>query len=701
MLGDYNLINTISIRMLALVLIGVAISFKANFALAAPSSAYDFKKPSTNSDVVLSPSGRYIGFTRIVTNKHCLNRYGEMVEQKKAKCKDKKKSYRTKHEIAIFDLEKWEPVKKIPLPENLYVSWLEWASDDRLLAALYRPTTTGTSGRAFKVGGSRILSIPIKGGTPIALFASQRTFRRQNRYLTRITNLLRNDPEHIVMPANRDGALDLWKVNVLTGFANRIAQGKAGTFYWYTDRYGVPILRFDCAARRCLKINVFGFDQTQNLSADNRKAWSKIKTFRVKPDEDEDDYDFWPIAPAAKKGQFYVMSNEDSAERRSIKIFDIKSQKYIETVYEHPTVDVGGAMLDTKTGEYAGAWFYEDRLNYSFQDPEIQKHYKGLNAYFKDEENIDLLGFNNNGDKAVIYVTSPNNPGEYYVYNIANSQAVRLFSRRTDMEERLPSKTEILTIPTRDGNQVTAYWSYPTGKKNTKTPLLVLPHGGPEVRDYYGYNSNVQYFTAQGYQVLQVNFRGSSGFGRKFAEAGYGEWGGLMQTDVIDAVQHLYDNGLAIADNACMVGYSYGGYVALYAGATTPEMFKCIVSGGGVSDLLADLKQTRGDYGADSESYEYWLKSMGNPKTDKLLLAAKSPLFMAEKFTAPVLLIHGEDDSVVDVSQSKRMYKALKKAGADVEFVKLKDEGHKGWDLETKIIYLETIDAFLSTHLTK
>ena len=688
-------------NMLALATISMATSFMAHCAQAAPLSAYDFEKPSTNSDVALSPSGRFIGFIRIVTGKRCLNRYGQIVELKKAKCKDKKKSYRAKHEIAVFDLEQSKLIQSLPLPENYYVSWLEWANDERLLAAMYRPTTVGSSGRGYIIGGSRIISIPIKGGKAVALFADQKTFKRQNRNLTRITNLLRSDPEHIIMPANKGGDLDLWKVNVLTGYANRIAPGKTGTFFWYTNKVGTPILRFDCVSRRCLKINVFAYDEAQEESSDEKKTWKKIKSFRVKPDEEEDDYDFWPIAPAPETGQFYVMSNEDEAERRSIKIFDIKLQKYVKTVYEHPTVDVSGALLNLQTGEYAGARFYEDRLNFSFVNPKIQKHYKGLNTYFGNKENVDLLGFSKDGDKAIIYVTSPNNPGEYYVYDIVKSQVNRLFSRRTDMEERLSSTTDILKLPTRDGNQVTAYHTYPVSIKNSKAPLLVMPHGGPEVRNYYDYNSNVQYFAAQGYQVLQINFRGSSGFGRKFAEAGYGEWGGLMQNDVIDAVQYLYDNDLASAENTCMVGYSYGGYVALYAGATTPEMFKCIVSGGGLSDLLADLKQTKKDYGPDSESYEYWLKSMGDPKTDKAVLRAKSPVYMADKFKVPVLLIHGEYDGIVDISQSRKMHKALTKAGVPVEFLRLKDEGHYNWGLENRVLYLETINEFLSKHLMK
>lgn len=668
----------------------------------APPTAYEFMKPSSNADVALSPSGRYVAFTRVATGKFCLNKYGQMVEQAKARCKDKKKSYRSKHQIAIYDLDNDKFIKALPLPENFYASWLEWASDERLLAALYRPTTIGERGRGYMLGGSRIITIPLANDEYSLLFADQKTFKRRNSYLTRITNMLRDDPNHIIMPANKGGDLDLWKVNVISGHASLLAQGKSGTFYWYTDHAGNPVLRFDCVGRRCRKINVFSPKaEAQNLDEYGKDAWEKIKTFRVKPDEDEDDYDFWPIAPASKTGQFYVLSNEEEDARRSIKLFDIKAQKYIKTVYEHPNVDVKGAVLNLQTGEYAGAWFYEDRLNYKFVDPTIQKHYNALNTYFKNKENVDLLGFNASGNKAVVYVSSPNNPGEYYVYDVKGKQILRLFSRREDMDERLPTKTDILTIPMRDGKTITAYHTYPAGKRNAKTPLLVMPHGGPEARDYYDYDSTVQYFASHGYQILQMNFRGSSGFGRKFAEAGYGEWGGLMQNDVIDATKHMYDKNLAVSENTCMVGYSYGGYVALYAGGTSPDMFKCIVSGGGLSDLLDEVKRTKKDYGADSESYEYAVKSIGDPKTEKEKLKAKSPRYMAANFKAPVLLVHGEYDGISDISHSRKMLKALKKAGKNVEFLELEDEGHYGWSLENEILYLDTVEGFLAKHLKK
>jgi dipeptidyl aminopeptidase/acylaminoacyl peptidase len=658
-----------------------------------PLSAFDLFKPSTYANVEMSPNGRNVAFVQQKIDQYCLDRYGKMVDQGKAKCKDKHKSYRVTHGIIVYDLKTSEVSKRIKVPENYLVKWVDWGNDDRLLAAITRPTTVGRSGTKFTIGGSRVLSFSLSEQGNLALFEGEKGLERENRNLSQIVNMLRSDPEHVIMPARKGGDLDLWKVSILDGSAERIATGKSGTFYWFTDRAGKAVMRFDCVGFRCRKIQVY-----KPVGPD--AEWKKIKSFKLKPDETEDEYDFWPIAPTDNPDHFYVMSNEETDKRRSVKVYDMVSETYIRTVYEHPKVDVSGPLLDLQTGEYAGVYYYEDRLNYDFVDKSMQKHFNALNKYFDNEHNVSVLGYNEDGTQAVFYVTSPNNPGEYHIYDFDKKFVELLFERKPELGSGLPSRTDALNILTRDGQKITGYHTYPNTGAGPDIPLLIMPHGGPEQRDYYDYDANVQFFVSRGYQVLQTNFRGSSGYGREFAEAGYGEWGGRMQDDVVDSIKYLYDRNLASAENACIVGYSYGGYVALYAAAKTPELFKCVVSGGGVSDIIKDMKATRSDYGKSSETYEYWLKSMGDPKTDKEKLDSISPINMAEKFSDPVLLIHGEYDGIVEYKQSEDMNDALEKAGKSVEFITLEDAGHSGWGIKTHVLYLETIEEFVGKHLT-
>lgn len=662
-------------------------------ALAAPPSAYEFVRPNAVDNVELSPNGRYLAYLVVRNNKYCFDKDGQMVPLDKGSCGEKYKRYRSTHQINVYDLETSKIIMTTPVPENLLIDWLEWASNDRLLGALRSPFTIGRKGKGHAFGASRIVSFPITGGKLTPLFQGKGSVVRQNRYMSRITNLLRSDPNHIIMPANRDGNLDLWKVNVLTGKVDLVEKGRADTFYWFTDSSGRPVLRFDCKNSRCRTVKVFS-------KPEGTSQWKLIKTFKRKPQEQTDDYDFWPIGPTDTPGQYYMISREDEAPRRSIRIYDLKTDTYTKTVFEDPNYDVGGAILYKQTGAYAGAWLIKDRVSYVMEDTKRQKHLAGLNTYFENKENVVPVGYNTAGTKLILFVSAPNNPGEYYLYNFKTRQVERLLTNLPNLGDRLETETEIIPITTRDGKTITAYHTRPTHPKTSDTPLIVMPHGGPEARDVYDYATWPQYFASRGYQVLQVNFRGSAGYGRAFAEAGYRQWGGRMQDDISDAVKHLYNTNIAKPDNTCIVGYSYGGYAAMMGAALTPDLYKCIVSGGAPSDLVDFLKRKKVDFGDDSAVYEYWEETLGELKADKDTITAVSPISLVNKFQDPVFLIHGEYDGIVHVSQSENMESALKKAGKTVEYFELEDAGHGGWSVETEILYLETIERFLAKHLT-
>jgi len=241
-------------------------------------SAYDFMKPSQNRNLEISPSGRYIAFIQVETNSYCLDRYGQM-RPKGTKCKAKEKDHRTTDQIAVYDLQDDKMIKLMPAPDNHYVGWLEFASDDRLLANIGTFTTIGRIG--YSQGGSRVLSIPFTSTTeqPVFLFEGNETLLRTNRRLSRVTNMLRNDPDHVLMPARKNGDLDLWKVNIKTGMEQRVATGKDGTFFWYTSKNGKPVLRYDCSGRRCKKIKVYAPDSKTG-------EWEKIREVKLKEDEE-------------------------------------------------------------------------------------------------------------------------------------------------------------------------------------------------------------------------------------------------------------------------------------------------------------------------------------------------------------------------------------------------------------------------------
>ena len=247
-----------------------------------------------------------------------------------------------------------------------------------------------------------------------------------------------------------------------------------------------------------------------------------------------------------------------------------------------------------------------------------------------------------------------------------------------------------------DGMDLTGVLTLPPGRDPHKLPLVVLPHGGPEARDYPHFDWWAQAFASRGYAVWQPNFRGSSGYGLAFRNAGFGEWGRKMQTDISDGMAELDRQGIIDSRRACIVGGSYGGYAAL-AGVTVQQgLYRCAVSVAGVADLSAMLRtELKPQY---SNADHYWERFMGaRDYTDKGL-DLYSPIRLAARADAPVLLIHGRDDTVVNYEQSTAMRSALKSAGKPVEFVTLPGEDHHLSHEQTRVAMLQAAVAFVQRY---
>ena len=257
------------------------------------------------------------------------------------------------------------------------------------------------------------------------------------------------------------------------------------------------------------------------------------------------------------------------------------------------------------------------------------------------------------------------------------------------------------TYKARDGVDIPGYLTRPLGVDGP-APLVVLPHRGPVDRDVDGFDWLAHFLASRGYAVLQPNFRGSGGYGRAWEEAGYGGWGvGVMQHDLTDGVAAVVAAGIADPQRVCIVGASYGGYAALAGAAFTPELYRCAVAIDGVADLRDMHTLYTGRRDGRSAAVTYWERSMGieDTRSAREKLDAASPAQHAERVQAAVLLIHGRDDSVVPIGQSKTMERALRAAGKTVQLVELEGEDHWLSDADTRLETLEALDTFLAQHL--
>ena len=366
----------------------------------------------------------------------------------------------------------------------------------------------------------------------------------------------------------------------------------------------------------------------------------------------------------------------------------------VRQLIDIPGADVRGVITDFEDRDIIGVEGYTDKLVYRWllpDHPAVRLREAVQRAFASDE--LRFISHSADGKRAIFMVVSDIAPAEYYLLDTDTKKADVISAARkwVDIEKMRPK--EPIELEARDGTALHGYLTRPTG--DGPYPLVVLTHGGPHgVRDRWGFDWEAQLFASRGYAVLQVNFRGSGGYGIDFEEAGYGQWGAAMQDDVTDATKWLVDRKVASADRICIYGASYGGYAALMGAAREPKLYRCAIGYAGVYDL--PLMFESGDI-PDSESGIYYLNRVLG--TDVADLASRSPTAYASAIEAAVLLIHGTEDWRADYKHGIRMKEELEKAGKHVEWLSLKREGHGAYDDATRLEVYQAIVAFLDEHL--
>ena len=311
-------------------------------------------------------------------------------------------------------------------------------------------------------------------------------------------------------------------------------------------------------------------------------------------------------------------------------------------------------------------------------------------------EQVSLSSWSDDKRKLVVMTDSPTLGPAYALVDLDTGAARYLSNVYLGVTEEGVAEVRPIKYKAADGLEITGYLTLPRGKDPRNLPLVVLPHGGPEGRDTLGFDWWSQALASRGYAVLQPNFRGSEGFGWKFVQAGFGQWGKAMQTDLSDGVRHLAKQGIIDPKRVCIVGASYGGYAAL-AGATLDKgVYRCAASVAGPADLRRMLIDSNRRFESSQNStMRYWLRFMGAEGLKDPDLAAISPAKLAGNVEIPILLIHGKDDTVVPYVQSTLMADALKKAGKPVELVTLPSEDHWLSRGATRLQMLTSVVDFL------
>ncbi|MFD2168369.1 alpha/beta hydrolase family protein [Thalassotalea euphylliae] len=390
----------------------------------------------------------------------------------------------------------------------------------------------------------------------------------------------------------------------------------------------------------------------------------------------------WPIAFGADKDVLYVSALHNGKD--AIFKVNLKDESLTkELVYFNEHYDVTGRLRKSGvTGEVIG-------VGNHFWHPTWEKFQKGIDKALPDTTN-HIISLSKDETKYIVLATNDTEPGIYLLGDRkAGGMDVLAYRYNNLTPEVLSAKKEI-KYSARDGLEIEGYLTVPAGKEQKNLPTIIFPHGGPISYDDDGFDYWTQFLASRGYAVLQMNFRGSSGYGHDFMQQGLKSWGKAMQDDVEDGARWLIEQGIADKDRICILGASYGGYAALMGGVKSPDLYRCIVSFAGVTDIEYMVKKAR-----YYTNYDIVKKQIGSDHDE---LWENSPLKHAEKIKQPVLLIHGEKDRVVRVAHSEKMFDELKGEGKNVNYVELEGGDHYLSNNRHRLQTFKEIESFLSKY---
>lgn len=599
--------------------------------------------------------------------------------------------------IVIFDLETRRTLRKIPVGGVLKLRDLTWADDDTVLVTVSQTRQFSDKQQdkweywrtqAVDVAGGNARTLLLDGDALREDYVARATIRRKQ--VTTPKTVIMSSHERVagknafavdsrIKRERRDSSwlLTVFAVDTTTGKGKRLVSGSPFTYDWAIDAAGNVVARSDWDPEQ----------SSLRILAKNGSGWREIYTATSRDSVDilgvsaDDTYLYARGTLGGTQSKLWALPLDGATPR---------------VLLEEPGRDVMRVSLDPFTQLPIGAYLGGPLNEFRWLDKDQEKQMTALLKAFPGKL-VRTVARSVDGKRVLAYVASPSDVPVYYLIDFATGKADIIGEEYPELLDTPLGKVQSVQYAARDGYQIPAFLTLPANTEPKNLPLIVLPHGGPESRDYLEFDWLTQFFASRGYAVLQPQFRGSTGFGEAHRKAGYQQWGKLMQDDVTDGVRWAAEQGIVDSRRVCIVGASYGGYAALAGAAFTPELYRCAISINGVSDLLTVLGTTQRRSGRDSNSLDYWYDHIGKPSNPDV--AGKSPARQVEKVRAPVLLLHGTDDSVVPVLQSRLMANALRERSRAVELIELPGDDHHLSRSDTRTRALTEMERFLAQHL--
>jgi len=500
---------------------------------------------------------------------------------------------------------------------------------------------------------------------------------------TEILEDLPEIPDEVIIGMNKRNpqVFDPYRLNIKTGDMEMLAENPGNIQSWIFDHDG--------KLRAAIAI-VDGIN-SQILYRDTEKdEFTPVLTTNFKETVS-------PMFFTFDNKNVYALSNL-GRDKVAVVIFDIKNGKELEILYENPDYDISGLHYSRKRKELTSASYQSFKRERHFFDEKTKSLFSKLTGHLPGYE-LGISASNKAEDVFIVRTYSDRSLGSYYIYDENNDEVDKIVEVSPWIDENEMATVNPITYTSRDGMKIHGYLTLPKGytmESAEKLPVVVNPHGGPWARDSWGFNSEVQFLANRGYAVFQMNFRGSTGYGREFWEASFKQWGLSMQDDITDGVNWLIEKGIADEERIAIYGASYGGYATLMGIVKDPDLYAAAVDYVGVSNLFTFMKTIPPYW----EPYlDMMYEMVGHPEKDSAYMAANSPVLQAHKIETPLFIAQGANDPRVNKAESDQMVEALKERGITVEYMVKENEGHGFYNEENRFDFYREMEKFLGENL--
>ncbi len=639
----------------------------ATLGAAAPPSVDVFARGADVADARLSPDGRYLETLRTVKGV----RVAMVADRTNARSELK-------------------PVMSSALDHKFEINWCRWATDTRLVCGLRGMV----QGPGFVFVATRLAAVDANGNNLKVLVQGQDAAAAYGQLQDQIIDWNPGKPDTVLIAAeaNLASSVDravaamggdvvgrtsddypgIYELNVVTGTMVVRNQSHPPLRQFLSDHQGKVRLGWGVVANS----DEIEYDVRDQASG----AWRKLLKFQAFSAGNR----LQPLAVCPGNPDCaYAMGDYEG--REALWRIDLTGNSAPTLEFSHPAVDLGGPIV-ADDGRLVGVEYETDRPFVYYTDPVLENLVRSLKSLLPG---TFIVVRNTTRDRSlyVIRTTSDVDAGTFYLVNVAKGQASRIGTAYPDLDPAQIGRMQAISFPAQDGTQIPGYLTVPPGLRAEHLPLVVMPHSGPLHRDSWEFDLLRAFLVSRGYAVLQMNFRGSAGYGRKWYYDAHQDWGGLTYSDIADGARWALKQGIADPQRMAIVGWSFGGYAALLGAVRDGDLFRCAVSIAGVSDL--DLLERQGD---NFVSRYITRRQIG---TDSAKLKADSPRRHAADVRIPVLMIHGDADAQVNVDETRAMDRALSAEHKAHETIIIEGADHQMSRESDRITLLSAVEKFL------